>query len=78
VVRRGGARNYIQSVEKGVQRQLLKGATTGQPVVDLRVTIVDGSLTVSTPPTRRSRPPGPGAKDGAEHGQISMLEPWTR
>ena len=36
-------REYIPSVEKGVQRSLSGGVVAGFPVVDLKVTLVDGS-----------------------------------
>ena len=35
-------RNYIPSVEKGVRAQMEKGVHAGYPVVDIRVTLVDG------------------------------------
>ena len=40
----GGAipRAYIPSVEKGVRAQLDAGVTPGRPVVDVRITLVDG------------------------------------
>ena len=40
----GGAipRAYIPSVEKGVRAQLEAGVTAGRPVVDVRVTLLDG------------------------------------
>ncbi len=42
----GGAvpREYIPSVEKGVQKSLNDGVVAGFPVVDLKVTLVDGSF----------------------------------
>ena len=41
----GGAvpRNYIPSVEKGVRECMKKGILTGYPVVDIKVTLYDGS-----------------------------------
>jgi elongation factor G len=41
----GGAvpRNYIPSVEKGVREAMKKGVLAGYPIVDLKVTLYDGS-----------------------------------
>ncbi|MFC1674852.1 elongation factor G [Candidatus Omnitrophota bacterium] len=41
----GGAipKNYIPSVEKGVLQAMSEGAVAGYPIVDLRVTLYDGS-----------------------------------
>lgn len=41
----GGAipRNYIPAVEKGVRGAMERGVVSGYPVVDIRVTLVDGS-----------------------------------
>ena len=41
----GGAipKNYIPSVEKGVVNAMTEGAVAGYPIVDLRVTVIDGS-----------------------------------
>ncbi|MEW5945099.1 MAG: elongation factor G [bacterium] len=41
----GGAvpRNYIPAVEKGVVEKMAKGVVAGYPVVDMRVTIFDGT-----------------------------------
>ncbi len=41
----GGAipRNYIPSVEKGVRKAISEGVLTGSPIINIRVTVVDGS-----------------------------------
>ncbi len=41
----GGAipRNYVPSVEKGVRQACVEGALAGYPIVDIRVTVYDGS-----------------------------------
>ncbi|MFA6349915.1 MAG: elongation factor G [Candidatus Omnitrophota bacterium] len=41
----GGAvpKNYIPAVEKGVRQACIEGAVAGHPMVDVRVTLVDGS-----------------------------------
>lgn len=41
----GGAipRNYIPSVEKGVKQAMADGAVSGNPLVDIKVTLYDGS-----------------------------------
>ena len=36
-------RDYIPSVEKGVQEAMSSGVLAGYPVVDIKVTLVDGS-----------------------------------
>ncbi len=42
----GGAipRNYIPSVEKGVQEAMQEGVLAGYPVIDIRVTVYDGTF----------------------------------
>jgi len=37
-------RQYIPAVEKGIQEALLEGAFAGYPIVDIRVTLYDGSF----------------------------------
>ncbi len=41
----GGAipRNYVPSIEKGVTQACQEGAVAGYPIVDVRITVVDGS-----------------------------------
>ncbi|MFC1703657.1 elongation factor G [Candidatus Omnitrophota bacterium] len=42
----GGAipRNYVPSVEKGVRQAMSEGAVAGYPIVDIKVTLYDGSF----------------------------------
>ncbi|MBN1793898.1 MAG: elongation factor G [Candidatus Omnitrophica bacterium] len=42
----GGAipRNYIPAVEKGVKNAMMEGVVSGNPIVDIRVTLFDGSF----------------------------------
>jgi elongation factor G len=47
-------RQYIGAVEHGAKEYLSRGPL-GFPVVDVSVTLYDGSTTRSTPPTRPSR-----------------------
>jgi elongation factor G len=41
--RRRGAAEYIPAVDKGIQEQLQNGVLAGYPVVDVKVTLFDGS-----------------------------------
>jgi elongation factor G len=67
---------FISSVEKGVRAQLLRGLHTGHPVVDIRVTLVDGKAhSVDSSDAAFQTAGSLALKDAAGHGRISLLEP---
>lgn len=77
----GGAvpRAFIPSVEKGVRAQMDLGAIGGFPLVDLRVTLVDGKAhSVDSSDAAFQVAGGMALKDAAAKAGLTLLEPLVR
>jgi len=77
----GGAvpREYIPAVQRGIQESMPNGVLAGYPIVDVKVSLVDGSYhDVDSSEQAFSIAGSMGFKDGLRKGKPVLLEPIMR
>ncbi|MCS3904591.1 elongation factor G [Methylohalomonas lacus] len=69
-------KDYVPAVDKGIQEQMKNGIIAGYPVVDVKVTLYDGSYhEVDSNETAFKVAASMGFKEGAKQGKPVLLEP---